>query len=77
MTFIIDEEIDWPTMLMRCFDTEEGRADGLGKIYDIDFAVPPIRDVTRQNILAGSGAAKRGHASGASQRLSCRVYGGR
>lgn len=50
---------------MRCFDTEEGRADGLGKIYDIDFAVPPIRDVTLQNILAGSGTVKRGHTSGA------------
>ena len=23
---------------MRCFYTEEGCADGLGKIYDIDFA---------------------------------------
>ena len=45
------EEIDWPAMLMRCFDTEEGCADGLGKIYDIDFAVPPIRDATLQNIL--------------------------
>ena len=45
------EEIDWPAMLMRCFDTEEGCADGLGKIYNIDFAVPPIRDVTLQNIL--------------------------
>ena len=45
------EGIDWPTMLMRCFDTEEGRADGLGRIYDIDFDVPPIKDVTLQNIL--------------------------
>lgn len=36
---------------MRCFDTEEGCADGLGKIYDIDFAVPPIRDATLRNIL--------------------------
>ena len=45
------EEIDWPAMLMRCFDTEEGCADGLGKIYDIDFAVPPIRDATLRNIL--------------------------
>ena len=26
---------------------------------------------------AGSGTAKRGHASGAAQRLSCRVCGGR
>ena len=40
------EEIDWPAMLMRCFDTEEGCADGLGYIYNIDFAVPPIRDAT-------------------------------
>lgn len=38
-------------MLMRCFDTEEGCAGGLGKIYDIDFAVPSIRDATLQNIL--------------------------
>ena len=38
-------------MLMRCFDTEEGCADGLGNIYNIDFAVPPIRDATLQNIL--------------------------
>ena len=45
------EGIDWPTMLMRCFDTEEGRVDGLGKIYDIDFDVPPIKDATLQNIL--------------------------
>lgn len=45
------EGIDWPAMLMRCFDTEEGRADGLGKIYDIDFDVPPIKDATLQNIL--------------------------
>lgn len=45
------EEIDWPAMLMRCFDTEEGCADGLGKIYDIDFAMPPIRDATLQSIL--------------------------
>ncbi|MBR3924051.1 MAG: hypothetical protein IKJ45_13110 [Kiritimatiellae bacterium] len=45
------EEIDWPVMLMRCFDTEEGCADGLGNIYNIDFAVPPIRDATLQNIL--------------------------
>ena len=45
------EEVDWPAMLMRCFDTEEGCADGFGKIYDIDFAVPPIRDATLQNIL--------------------------
>ena len=45
------EKIDWPAMLMRCFDTEEGCADGLGKIYNIDFAVPPIRDATLQNIL--------------------------
>ena len=45
------EEIDWPAMLMRCFDTEEGCADGLGNIYNIDFAVPPIRDATLQNIL--------------------------
>lgn len=36
---------------MRCFDTEECCADGLGKICDIDFAVPPIRDETLQNIL--------------------------
>ena len=36
---------------MRCFDTEEGCADGLGNIYNIDFAVPPIRDATLQNIL--------------------------
>ena len=36
---------------MRCFDTEEGCADGLGKIYDIDFAVPPIRDATLRNLL--------------------------
>lgn len=45
------EGIDWPAMLMRCFDTEEGRADGLGRIYDIDFDVPPIKDATLQNIL--------------------------
>ena len=45
------EEIDWSAMLMRYFDTEEGCADGLGNIYDIDFAVPPIRDATLQNIL--------------------------
>ena len=45
------EGIDWPAMLMRCFDTEEGRVDGLGKIYDIDFDVPPIKDATLQNIL--------------------------
>ena len=36
---------------MRYFDTEEGCADDLGKIYDIDFAVPSIRDATLQNIL--------------------------
>ena len=58
---------------MRCFDTDEGCADGLGNIYNIDFAVPPIRDATLQNILAGSGAETRGHASRAAQRLSCRV----
>ena len=45
------EGIDWPAMLMRCFDTEEGRADGLGKIYDIDFDAPQIKDATLQNIL--------------------------
>ena len=45
------EGIDWPAMLMRCFDTEEGCADGLGKIYDIDFDVPLIKDATLQNIL--------------------------
>ena len=45
------EEIDWPAMLMRCFDTEEGCADGLGNIYNIDFAMPPIRDATLESIL--------------------------
>lgn len=45
------EGIDWPAMLMQCFDTEEGRADGLGKIYDVDFTMPPIKDTTLRNIL--------------------------
>lgn len=45
------EGIDWPAMLMRCFDTEEGCAGGLGKIYDIDFDAPQIKDVTLQNVL--------------------------
>ena len=45
------ENIDWPAMFLRCFETEEGCEDGLGSIYGIDLESPQIDDTTLQSVL--------------------------
>ena len=45
------ENLDWATMLMRCFDAEAGSEDGLGEIYKIDFSQPRIKTDAHRGLL--------------------------
>jgi len=45
------DEIDWPGMFFRCFETEEGVETGFGQIYYVDADATPIRDRTLQNVI--------------------------
>ena len=45
------EGLDWASMFARCFETEEGCEDGLGKIFGVDLDAPPIPDSTMRNVL--------------------------